>query len=112
MALIAIVGSSVLPGVDLLRGLNEVTPAALRTAAFAVTEWPVFEWVVLEPPLPAVEFGDLRKPTAHTTPAITMSTITTTTVIRARLVPRRSGPWYGAGSYWPPREPPPDGGKC
>ncbi len=96
MALIAVVGSSVLPGVSVLRGLNEVTPAGLSTAAFAVAEWPpVLEWVLPPPPLPPPALllvGELRRPTAHTTAAITMSRMTTTTAIRARLVPRRSGP--------------------
>src|SRR5579863_5021409 len=97
MALTAVVGSSVLPGVSVLRGVNEVTPAGLSTAAFAVTEWPpVLEWVLPPPPLPPPALlllvGELRRPTAHTTAAITMSRMTTTTAIRARLVPRRSGP--------------------
>ena len=57
-------------------------------------------------PLLAVGEPDLRKPTTHTSTAITTSTSTMTTVITTRLVPRFP-PWYPAAYCAPVYCPPP-----
>src|ERR1700733_10303447 len=105
MALAASVGSSVLPGVLVLRGLNEVAPEGVSTVPAAAAGW---EEVAEDfarapvPPLALLLLSVLWKPIAHTAAATAASTSTTTTESSARLSPRR-----GPASYRPGRQPGP-----